>query len=622
MQISLTGRFTAAVLACMLPLGALAQQDTAPVEKPAPKPVSQQQSNAAEAAYLQGAKHFKDANYEQAEKSFLKAVRLNPDHREYLMALSLVQEHRITALVQKAAQERQQKHPEKADALLEQARALDPHNPLLEQRNAQPVAAPMATPVAQISAAQRFAGVVQLQPLATKKSFHLRAQTRSILQQVASQYNIKLQIESDIPSKDLRLDLDDVDYTTVMQILCRMAKVMIAPLDEHSALVASDTQPNRDRLNRLEQETIALPGLSTEELNDIGNVIRNIFEIKQTTVQPLAGTIVVRGLPETLVAVNRTLADLIDGGSEVMLRLQLYSVNQSNSRNIGLTLPQQIGVLSAASVAQQIVNENQSAIAQLIASGAIPQGTSPILIALYLIKSGLASNSAISGALAIFGGGVSTALISAGTFPTLNLALSTSDSRELDDIQLRVGDRQLANFRVGSRYPITTSTYSSGLSGAASNLTVNGVNIQSLLGGANSVTIPQIQYEDLGLTVKATPRVERSGDIALHLEMKIESLTGGALNNIPILTSRFFTSDMIIHGGDTAVFLSDVDQQESLAINGSPGLSELPGFQALEGRNTQKSNSSLVLLVTPTLVKRGRMNMAGPYIPFQIHVSE
>ena len=41
-----------------------------------------------------------------------------------------------------------------------------------------------------------------------------------------------------------------------------------------------------------------------------------------------------------------------------------------------------------------------------------------------------------------------------------------------------------------------------------------------------TATVPQIQYEDLGITLKATPSVLRSGLVSMHIDLKIEALTG------------------------------------------------------------------------------------------------
>ncbi len=91
--------------------------------------------------------------------------------------------------------------------------------------------------------------------------------------------------------------------------------------------------------------------------------------------------------------------------------------------------------------------------------------------------------------------------------------------------------------------------------------------------------IPQIQYEDLGLTLKATPTIQKSGAVSMHIDLKINALAGTALNNIPILNNRQFVSDITVDDGTTALLVSTLSKSESAAVSGIPGLGELPGFQ-------------------------------------------
>ena len=103
----------------------------------------------------------------------------------------------------------------------------------------------------------------------------------------------------------------------------------------------------------------------------------------------------------------------------------------------------------------------------------------------------------------------------------------------------------------------------------------------------------------------------------MHLDLKIESLAGTALNNIPILASRQIVSDITVNDGDTAMLLSSLSRTESLAVSGSPGLGELPGFQNLTAdRNTEQDSSELVLMVTPHVVRRRSSLSSGPRISF------
>ena len=211
--------------------------------------------------------------------------------------------------------------------------------------------------------------------------------------------------------------------------------------------------------------------------------------------------------------------------------------------------------------------------------------------------------------------------LNAGSFPILNLALHESDARSLEDLQLRVGDRQTATFKSGTRYPIQTSLFSD-VATSSSTATINGVSVSSLISQylgtsslASSATVPQIQYEDLGLTVKALPHVQRSGGIALHLEVKISALSGASLNGIPVLASREFSSDLTMQDGETALMASNVTESELRAVSGIPGLSELPGFQSTTDKQTDKQHSNLVLLITPHVVRHAHDRAKGPYMP-------
>jgi general secretion pathway protein D len=359
-------------------------------------------------------------------------------------------------------------------------------------------------------------------------------------------------------------------------------------------------------------------------MDELGNVVRNVFDVKQISINKGSGNLVIRAPQETLTYINLTLADLIDGGSEVMIELKLYAVDKTNQRNIGAQPPQQIGIYNVASAAQNLVSANQSLVNQAIAQGLIPAGSSSITIALALIASGLVQSTLLSSTVGFFGGGLTQTGVTTNQNPTFNLALTSSDTRALNDMQIRVGDRQDAVFRVGQRYPITTATYSTGTgtsSSALAGVTINGVSAARLLNSAtaNPITIPQIQYEDLGLTLKARPTIQRSGAIKMHIDLKIEALTGGSVNSIPILNNQQFASDVTVDDGETALMVSSLTKSESASISGLPGIGELPGFQtASADKTTVTDSSNLVLLITPHITRRRSNLTAGPRIAINL----
>ncbi len=624
---------------------ALAQTAAAPgLAPPSPRisdHVTAHRADLARNEYIAGAKLLDANRLREAETVFQHAEQLDPSVPEYRLAATLVLEHRVTALVQQAGSARTLGHIAEADYLLSEARTLDPQNAIIAQHD-QTAAAPAAFQSAFDQAAaspagsdgtEDLAGAIVPRPNSSRQSFHLHGDLQSAVTEVFRRFGLRAAFDDSVTPaatpQGIRFDLDDTSAAQAIPLILTMGRLFAVPLDAGSVLLATDTVANRTRLEHLYQETLYTPGLTPQQMGEVTNVIRQVFDVKQLSMQNTAGNITLRAPASTLDALNRTLVDLLDGTSEVTFDLRVYSVDTTRQRNLGPSIPQQYGVYNVASAAQSIVSANQSAVDQAIAQGAlvIPAGadssTRLIYEAVFLIQAGLAQSSLLTDTIGFFGKGLALSGLTAGP-ATINFALNTSDTRTLDSLQLRVSDRQPAIFRSGTRYPITTSTYSTGLSGtnsaALAGATINGVSVSSLLnqylGSSAGATIPQIQYEDLGLTLKATPNVQTSGNITMHLDLKIEALAGSALNNIPVLASRQFASDVTVAEGQTAMMMSSLSKTESAAVSGIPGLSELPGFQTATADKLREVDSSeLVMLITPHLIRHRSNLTVGPRIP-------
>ncbi len=583
----------------------------------------------AEQAYLAGARDIDRKDFTTAQAEFTRALALNPTRAVYAMALDLTRQGRVADLIQQAAKARLLSEPSRADALIAEARSIDPHNEMLLQHVDQPSnhqSRLEAIPNKDLA----FAPPIQVEPTPGPKDLHLRGDIRQVVADTARAFGIKTVMDDSVGKQQVRLELDASPYSEALPILLRIAHLFAVPLDKKTLLIVKDSQENRLRFERQAEETIFVPGSTQDQLNELSNIVKNVFDIKQASVQQNAGSLVIRAPEPTLKAVNATLDDLLDGGAQVLMELKLYTVDRSITNNLGLNTPTSAGAFSIAAEAQTLVTANQSLINTAISQGLFtPSGNTAqdiLAEALFLIASGLATDSKVSGLIGTVGGGLTSAGVYLGSNTTLNLALSQSDSRALDDITLRAGDRQNTTLRIGSKYPIVTSTFSSGVSNAAasalSGVTINGVSASSLLsqylGTSSSLTIPQISYEDLGLTLKTTPTVLKSGLISLHVDMKIEALTGASANNIPVLTDTAFTSDITVPEGSTALLLSELSSNQSAAISGLPGLASLPGFQeSLADRLTETTHSELVLSITPHLVRRRSKVTVGPRIAFQ-----
>jgi len=624
-----------AVCVASLPAGLRAQTPAAtlfsstagvPVKKLTAKERRKNEHDA-EDAYVAGAKLLERRDVEGAEKEFVRAAQLNPENRDYLRAAVTMRESRVTALVQRAGKARIMGKDQEAEGLLAQAREIDPDNDLLKQH---PVPgswkAGKRGPVDPVSSwlveGPRLAGPIVLTPKSGVKSFHIHGQLTDVMRQVANAFGIQTSFDESIRAVTVRFDLDDVTYAQAMHVALQMGGAFAVPVDATKVLLAKDTAEKRASLEHLVQETIYLPGLANTQVTDVGNMIRNVFEVKQMSVSTNFNTIVLRAPEETIRVLNLTLADLMDGGSQILFDLKLYTIDKSVTRNMGVTIPNQVGAYSVDSAANSLVAANQSIVNEAISEGLITSTASNLEIAAALIYYGLATSSLLSGTVAFLGNGISaTGLYSSDLAGNLNLALSSSDTRALDDIQLRVGDRESATFRAGEKYPITQSTYTTSgtTSGTAlAGATIGGVSVASLLAAATTETIPQIQYEDLGITLKATPTLGRFGQISLHLDLKIESLEGTSIDNIPILNNTAFTSDITVQDGSTATLVSNLTRSQSAAVTGIPGLSDLPGFQSSPDLLKTTDESQLVIVLTPRIVRKRKDERVGPQIPMAV----
>jgi general secretion pathway protein D len=608
----------------LTPFAVVAQQASPAVNVPPASEPSTRQARAAEKYYALGVRAMEKGDVAAAEKAFAKASKADPSNPNYSFDFQIARQHVITRLVQDADKARIQGHPEVARAKLAEALALDPKNPEVSQ-HVDDLANLTSTPPPDDSITATIAPAIELTPTPGKHSFHVKSSEQEVLRRVLEAYGIKMVSDDSLSSKTVRLDADDVDYAQATKMASLVTDSFMVPLDPVRVLVAKDTKENRAKYVRLSEETIRLPGLTAAEFTDIGNLARNVLGIPQSGVQPGAGTLTVRAPVGNLVALNKTLADLLDGKSEVLLDVKIYQVDKTRTGIVGVQLPQTTTVFNVTSELNGVIASNSSLVQQIISSGLANAGDLAAIAAI-LIASGEVSGSILGQPFATFGNGLTlTGLAPSGV--NGNLSFNAADTRVLDQVQLRLDDNSEGTIRSGTRYPITTSSYSNIAASSVSIPGITSAGLSSVLSGlgvnASSLAsvnpIPQVQYEDLGLTLKVTPRVERSDDVALKLDFKIQSLQGSSLNGLPVLTNQSYTADIILRNGASALVVGNLTRQQSNAVSGTPGLSELPGFTALSSTTKTFDVSNLAILVTPHILRRRHSGLVGPLIPMPPH---
>ena len=559
--------------------------------------------------YLEGTKLFEKEQFEDALRNYEEAAALEPENSNYRMAAEVARSHAVTALIQAAARARIGKDPAAEQKAIERAAALDPKNPQVAQHLteiADETVARRAKPIYE-SEAESLASAPELSPMPGTHSFHLRADRRQLIQTVYRSYGIEASVDQSVSGAPVKFELDDASFAEAVRAASIVTDSFIVPLDAHRVLVARDTPDNRRQFQRQEMETVYLGGLDSKEMTDVGNMAKNVFQAQQVAVEPSAGTLTIRAPSSALKAFNSTLQELLDGRSQVLLEVRLIQIAHINLRSTGVIPPQQITVFNVYSEEQAILNANQALVDQIIASGLAAPGDTLAILAI-LLASGQVPSTILQNGFVVFGGGLTLSGISPAPL-TFKLNFNSSESRELDQLQLRLTDGEQGTLKAGMRYPITTSQYSN-LGGIGQNipgLTSAGSSssLSSLLSelSATPSTIPQIEYQDLGLTLKATPRVIRNGEVALTMDMAITALGAESLNGVPVLNNRSYSGAVTLKEGEGVVLVSEVSKQESRALSGTPGLTEVPGLNNITGKDVGGNYASLLIIITPHVVR-------------------
>lgn len=539
-------------------------------------------------------------NPRTAETDFLRGIELDPTNRVYSVSAEIARQCVVTQLVQRAEKNKVQGNKIDSLAALEEGMRLDPDSPL--------VTAYVDTLAADVSRMPRVvqtkndevAAPFNLAPEKGTRTFHLRTDEASLIREVLDAYGIGAEVDISVKTQAVRFDAVDLDFDDATRLVKLATDTFFVPMDALHVIAVADSRENRRKYERQVKETIYFPGLDANDVNDIGNIARGLFGIEEAAVRNSQSTLTVRAPEPILEALNRICIEMLAGRSELQLDVRVYEIDKTRARNVGVALPSSTTLFNVPSAVNSILTNNASLVKQLLASDPSLAGNYAAILAA-LIASGALTGTVFNSPFAVFGGGLTETGLDLNSV-NLNMLLNSSDSRSLNQVQIRVLDQEEATVRSGERYPVMTSSFS------------------SLLGAsASKSTTPQIQYQDLGLTLKIKPYVEDVNEVSLNLNLTIESLAGSTINNIPVLNNREYAGIVSLHAGDSALMVSAMSKQDSREITGIPGLSDIPGFQDATNRQDRTDSMELAIVITPHLVRLAHRNTSEPMLLLPQH---
>jgi general secretion pathway protein D len=552
----------------------------------------------AKQAFERGLHYQKDNQLEGALDEFKKAAELAPRDVQYVTLRELVRQQLVFDHLKRGNSALADGQQVLAMGEFRAAMSLDPTNDFARQRLNDALGGDTKSSRSAPRVIEQ-SNEIRLIPKDHEQSFHFRGDSRQLLTQIATAYGVVATFDDSVVSRKIRFDVENVDFYEAMRLAGSITKTFWSPLESKQVLVAADSTENHRLFDRMGLRTFYIPDLeSPQELTDLVNVVRTLFDIKYVSSQAQSSTMMVRAPQHVLDPATFFLENLGSGHPEVMLDVRIYEVSSTLVHNFGLSVPSQfnlynipIGALGLTLAGGQSI---QDLINQLIAAGGINQASSSAISAILAQLQGSGASGIFSQPLATFGGGMTLMGVSLGTL-TATLSRSEGMLRSLQHVTVRAAQNKDANVNLGSRYPIINASFApifntSAISSAIQN-------------GSFVAPVPSFTYEDIGITLKVKPAVHGDSDVSLNVDLKVRALSGTSSNGVPIIGNREYTGSVNMKNEQSTVLAGEITSTEQRSLSGIPGIDQLPGLSHVVGANTRENDENeLLIVITPHII--------------------
>ncbi|MDZ4722385.1 MAG: hypothetical protein SGI97_00515 [candidate division Zixibacteria bacterium] len=126
--------------------------------------------------------------------------------------------------------------------------------------------------------------------------------------------------------------------------------------------------------------------------------------------------------------------------------------------------------------------------------------------------------------------------------------------------------------------------------------------------GAVIQDIVSFQDQEVGISLKVTPRINEEGKITLDVFPQIEDIigfTGPANNQRPITASRSIRTRITVNDGESVALGGLLKEDDIKRVSRVPLLGHIPilGRLLFTNTSTEKSTTDLIILITPRIVQ-------------------
>ena len=518
-------------------------------------------------------------NYEAAYDLYKQAYDLKPKDLRYRASFERMRFKAAATLVHQGQGLRDQGKLQEALADFQKAALIDPSLFIAQQElkktlqmindkeNPPPQA---AGPPGSIERKIREAGgPVELAPISnTPLTIKATDDSKVIYETIGKIAGINVLFDPDYTSRRIKVELNGVTLQDALEITALESKTFWRPVTSNTIFVAQDNPAKRKELEQSVLKTFYLQNLSQPtELQDVVNAIRAVLDVQRVQQLLSQNALVVRGTPDQIALAEKLVEDLDKARPEVVVDIAVLQVSKDKSRTLGLSPP-----TSATVTLQSNLNTTTPTTSTTGTTTASTTGST-----------GLELNTLGNLNATDFQVSIGSANLSA--------LMGDTDTKMLQNPQVRALDNQKATLKIGERVPVATGSFQPGIGGV----------------GINPLVNTQFQYLDVGVNIDVTPHVHSDREVTLKITMEISSVVGqssiGGISQ-PIIGQKKIEHEIRLKDGESSLIGGIMDDSQTRSLAGIPGLAQIPILKYLFGQVTQdKEQDETIFAITPHIIR-------------------
>jgi general secretion pathway protein D len=533
----------------------------------------------AKAIYEKGQDAEAREHFEDAYNFYKQAYDLKPKDLRYKSSYERLRFKAAATIVHQGQKLREDGKLEEALADFQKAALIDPSlfiaqqelkrtlQMINEKENPPPQAAgPPGSLRRKISEA---GGPVELAPISVVPiTVKLTEDSKVIYQTIGQLAGINVLFDPDYTSRRIKVELNGVTLEDALQITALESKTFWRPVTGNTIFVAQDNPAKRKELEQSVLKTFYLQNLSQPtELQDVVNAIRAVLDVQRVQQLLSQNALVVRGTPDQIALAEKLVEDLDKARPEVIVDIAVLQVSKDRSRTLGLSPPTSATVTLQSNINTTTTTTSTTGTTTPTSSG----------------STGLELNTL----------GNLNATDFQVTIPSANLSavMGDTDTKMLQNPQVRALDNQKATLKIGERVPVATGSFQPGIGGV----------------GINPLVNTQFQYLDVGVNIDVTPHVHADREVTLKITMEISSVVGqssiGGISQ-PIIGQKKIEHEIRLKDGESSLIGGILDDSQTRSLAGIPGLAQIPILGYLFGQRSQDhSQDETVFAITPHIIR-------------------